>query len=452
MPGEKILVVDDCDTVREIVGDILSEAGFRPLLAPDGATGIEMAQSKIPDLVLVDFIMPKMNGLRFCQMFRNIENLKAVPVVLMSVKADSIGDKFMQVADVADTISKPFTSEALLAVVNHRLRGQTKERPVFAEGQETVMPSVPVISTEQESTEAIARVREKIIAAARKRMDEDDADDGVREKKEKVETLLGEALADVFIMGLTADFRKINPLAGVAAFAGSAEAVSTGDILQLISQSNRTGMLEISEEKKRAAVYMKEGRICFARLWGGSEEFLLGRYLLKDEIVSRDALERLTSQKGTKTLLGERLIKTGLITREELARVLEYQTTEIVYEILRWDGASYTFHPEILSPEAEASNYAISAGELLMEGYRRIDEWRLIEKKGIDDFSVVFVKTGLAADMSEGLSSQEALTLDFVDGSRSINDIIRMTKMASFDVCKILYQLLSMKIIKKVQE
>jgi len=452
MPGEKILVVDDCDTVREIVGDILSEAGFRPLLAPDGATGIEMAQSKTPDLVLVDFIMPKMNGLKFCQMFRNIENLKSIPIVLMSVKADSIGDKFMQVADVVDTISKPFTSEALLAVVDHRLRGRTKERPVFAEGQETVMPPVPVISTEQESREAIAQVRQKILDAARSRVERDDVDDGIRGRWEQVQALLGEVLGEGLIMGLTSDFRKINPLAGIAAFAGSAEAVSTGDILQLISQSNRTGMLEISENNKRAAVYMKEGRICFARLWGGSEEFLLGRYLLKDEIVSRDALERLTSQKGTKTLLGERLIKTGLITREELARVLEYQTTEIVYEILRWDSASYTFHPEILSPEAEASNYVISAGELLMEGYRRIDEWRLIEKKGVSDFSIVLSKTGLAADMSEGMSSQEALVLDFVDGSRSINDIIRMTKMASFDVCKILYQLLSMKIVRKVQE
>jgi DNA-binding response OmpR family regulator len=452
MPGEKILVVDDCDTVREIVGDILTEAGFRPLLAPDGATGIEMAQSKNPDLVLVDFIMPKMNGLRFCQMFRSIENLKAVPVVLMSVKADSIGDKFMQVADVADTISKPFTAEALLAVVNHRLRGQAKERPVFAEGQESAVPPVQVISSEEESKEAIAHVRDKILAAARSRMDRDDVDGSGKEKMELVETLLKEALGDSFIMGLTAEFRKINPLAGIAAFAGSAEAVSTGDILQLISQSNRTGMLEISEEKKRAAVYMKDGRICFARLWGGSEEFLLGRYLLKDEIVSRDALDRLTSQKGTKTLLGERLIKTGLITREELARVLEYQTTEIVYEVLRWDGAGYTFHPEILSPEAEASNYAISAGELLMEGYRRIDEWRLIEKKGIDDFSIVFSRTGLASDMSESMSSQEALVLDFVDGNRSISDIIQVTKMASFDVCKILYQLLSMKIVRRVQE
>lgn len=446
MPGEKILVVDDCETIREIVGDMLFDAGFKPLLAPDGETGIEMAQSKTPDLVLVDFIMPRMNGLRFCQIFRNIENLKEIPIILMSVKAESIGDKFMQLVNVADTISKPFTADALLAVVNHRLGGKPKKKPLIAAAQKTIQSPVTV-SKKEESMEAMKTIRSKITKSIVQKIKETESDT----LKDAIQSLCREAVTDGFLMNLSVDFRKVNPLSGIAAFAGSASAISSGDIIQLITQSNKTGMLDLSEENKRAAVYLKDGFVSFARLWGGSEEFLLGRYLLKEELVTKDTLERITSQKGIKTLLGERLIKTGLISREELTTVLEKQTTEIVYEILRWDNAMYTFHPDIISPAAEASKLKISADELLMEGFRRIDEWRLIEKK-ILDFNMVVTKTGMASEMSEGLSSQEALVLDFVDGNRTISDIIRTTKMASFDICKIIYQLISMKILIKVKE
>jgi DNA-binding response OmpR family regulator/flagellar hook-basal body complex protein FliE len=447
MPGEKILVIDDCETVREVVGDILAEAGFKPLLAADGATALEMAQTRQPDLVLVDFIMPKMNGLKFCQAFREIDNLRKVPLVLMSVKAESIGEKFMQVVDVSDAISKPFNADALLAVIHHRLRGAPKEKPFISAAAEPAAPPLE-FTPEDESKQAITEVREKISASMIAQAERLAGQEGLMEA---VTSLCREALSDTFIMGLSGSFRKVNPLAGIAAFAGSASAVTVGDIIQLISQSNRTGMLEISEEDKRAAVYFKEGRVSFARLWGGSEEFLLGRYLLREEMVNRETLDRVTGQRGTRMLLGERLIKTGLLTREDLTRVLEAQTTEIVYEIVRWDNASYTFHPEIVSAEAEASGLQISASELLMEGYRRIDEWRLIGK-AIKDFDIVLVRTGMASEVNEGLSEEEALVLDFIDGSRTIHDIILATKKASFDVCKVIYQLLSMKAVRKVRE
>ena len=445
MPGERILVVDDCETIREVVGDILSSAGFRPLLAEDGETGIKMAQADAPDLVLVDFIMPKMNGLRFCQVFRNIENLKSIPIILMSVKAESVGEKFIQLVDVVDTITKPFTPESLLAVVTHRVRGTQKEEPIFKAAVESLQ-EIP-ISPREESAEAIKTIRRKLCESLIAQL----KNNGKAGLERSIARLCDATFNEAFIKGLTHDYRKVNPLEGVAAFAGSAGAISIGDVLQVLSQSNRSGMVEVSDENKRAAIFFREGKISFARLWGGSEEFLLGRYLLKEELISKESLDRVTKQKNTKVLLGERLVKTGLISREELGKAMEEQTTEVIYEILRWNNAIYTFHPDVESPEAKTSILGLGAGELLMEGYRRVDEWRLIEKE-VQDFDIVVAKTGKAAEVSEGLSSPEALVLDFVDGNRSIKDIIRETKMASFDVSKIIYQLISMKIIKRLKD
>ncbi|MFH1438894.1 MAG: DUF4388 domain-containing protein, partial [Pseudomonadota bacterium] len=387
MSGERILVVDDCETIREVVGDILSGAGFRPLLAEDGETGITMAQADTPDLVLVDFIMPKMNGLRFCQVFRNIENLKSIPIILMSVKAESVGDKFMQLVDVVDTITKPFTPESLLAVVSHRIRGAPKEEQIFKAAPESFM-EIP-ISPREESAEAVKAIRTKLCEGLTARL----KNSGKAGLERSIMRLCDETFTEAFLKGLTHEFRKVNPLEGVAAFAGSANAISVGDVLQVLYQSNRSGMVEVSDENKRAAIFFRGGKISFARLWGGSEEFLLGRYLLKEELISREALDQVTKQKSAKVLLGERLVKTGLISREELGKALEEQTTEVIYEILRWDNSIYTFHPDVESPEAKTSILGLGAGELLMEGYRRVDEWRLIEKE-VQDFDIVVAKTG----------------------------------------------------------
>jgi hypothetical protein len=99
----------------------------------------------------------------------------------------------------------------------------------------------------------------------------------------------------------------------------------------------------------------------------------------------------------------------------------------------------------------EKLNINVPVGELLMEGLRRVDEWRLIESK-IPDFDIVFVRTpgGLdAVGQDTALSQEEARVLDFVNGTSTVREIIRETRLGSFDVCKILYQLLVIKAIRK---
>src|SRR6478609_6097014 len=100
---------------------MLTSAGFDVELAADGKEGLERAAARTPDLVLTDFVMPHMNGLRFIQSLRAIHNLASVPVVLMSAKADRIGESFVAQTGALDAITKPFSPEALLAVTTHAL-------------------------------------------------------------------------------------------------------------------------------------------------------------------------------------------------------------------------------------------------------------------------------------------------------------------------------------------
>jgi hypothetical protein len=85
-----------------------------------------------------------------------------------------------------------------------------------------------------------------------------------------------------------------------------------------------------------------------------------------------------------------------------------------------------------------------------MEGFRRVDEWHLIERE-INDFDMVFLRNEDAvAHMGRGRLTREELTiLELVNGKNTVKEIIRASKMGSFDVSKMLYRLLSIKLIRR---
>ncbi|MDQ3036194.1 MAG: response regulator, partial [Myxococcota bacterium] len=143
--SRRILVVDDSTTVRRVVERTLREAGFEVCLAADGREGLDVASAKVPDLVLVDFVMPHMNGFQLCQALRSIDNLARVPIVLMSAKADRIGDGFLAQTGAVDAITKPFSPEALLAVTTHAL------------ARAAALSTPPPIPTDFDQDERLAR-------------------------------------------------------------------------------------------------------------------------------------------------------------------------------------------------------------------------------------------------------------------------------------------------------
>ena len=121
MSGQTVLVIDDSPTILKVVQLVLTKAGFTVFTAADGDEGVEVAKKKKPDLILLDFVMPKMNGYQVCRALHEEEALSDVPVVLMSAKGDQVGERFVKVMGIVDYITKPFSPEAITGVVQHTI-------------------------------------------------------------------------------------------------------------------------------------------------------------------------------------------------------------------------------------------------------------------------------------------------------------------------------------------
>jgi signal transduction histidine kinase len=119
---KKILVIDDEEWLREMVHMALREQGFDVVEADNGAAGIEVARRELPDLILCDVNMEKVNGYLTLSALRNEPTTSAIPFILMTGLADNAGMRHGMELGADDYLPKPFAIEALYAAVDARLK------------------------------------------------------------------------------------------------------------------------------------------------------------------------------------------------------------------------------------------------------------------------------------------------------------------------------------------
>jgi len=124
----RILVIDDEEDYRIIIREVLSGDGYEVQLAADGEEGLALLKRQPCAAVLVDWMMPKMDGERFCRQMRALAELKDIPVVMLTVKQTSDEELEALHFGVDDFIVKPFKAPELLARVRAVLRRAENRR------------------------------------------------------------------------------------------------------------------------------------------------------------------------------------------------------------------------------------------------------------------------------------------------------------------------------------
>lgn len=116
----KILVIDDDQAVREVVNLLLSSEGYEVIESIDGLDGLTKARSQKPDLILLDIIMPRMNGYIFLSKLSEDDTIKKIPIILLTATSQMAGNISLKSHSV-DNIHKPFEPDDLLNKIKKKL-------------------------------------------------------------------------------------------------------------------------------------------------------------------------------------------------------------------------------------------------------------------------------------------------------------------------------------------
>src|SRR4051812_872394 len=371
MAGERVLVIDDSPTITKVVQLVLTKSGYEVQTAPDGEAGLATVRASRPDLILLDFVMPRMNGYQFCRELTADPKLRDIPVILMSAKGDQVGERFVKVMGIVDYITKPFSPEAITAVVQHTIEKYPRkatEQP----GEKTFDGKEPLPTLRQPAPSGGAMAPAGGAGAAR-----------------PGEPPAGQPAPSVDAM---ASAGETGP-----ALQGNLRAVPLAEVLGLLAAQRQWGLLSVTRNDGAGVdVCFKAGRVELALAHGIGEEFLLGRYLVEVSTMSRQDLDLFLDgrqpQSRTGKPIGHQLVKMNYVNDGEVKEALVRQTQERIFELLRWPSGKFTFTAtRELPPLALDAALALDVDGILMEGFRRVDEWHLIERE-IDDFDAVFLR------------------------------------------------------------
>ncbi len=118
----KILLIDDSRLIAPVAKMILTKRGHEVILAQDGLAGLEAAKSERPDMILLDLIMPVMDGYKVCENLKQEDSTKEIPVIMLTSKAEPADKVKGLEMGALDYVTKPFDEGELVARVNIHVR------------------------------------------------------------------------------------------------------------------------------------------------------------------------------------------------------------------------------------------------------------------------------------------------------------------------------------------
>ncbi|HOY68899.1 MAG TPA: response regulator [Candidatus Ozemobacteraceae bacterium] len=121
MDPRTILVADDEPHILRVVKDKLANAGFTVVTATNGEEALEAARREKPVLILLDVMMPKMNGFDVCRSLRAENGFAGVPILLLTARGQEVDRQMGLEAGASEYITKPFSPRELLATVQSHL-------------------------------------------------------------------------------------------------------------------------------------------------------------------------------------------------------------------------------------------------------------------------------------------------------------------------------------------
>ena len=230
---------------------------------------------------------------------------------------------------------------------------------------------------------------------------------------------------------------------------GNLRDISLEHIFEIINSGDKTGSLHIvrGEGDIEAFIYFRKGKIFGAV--SNYNRIPIGERLVKVGYISKEDLAgALAMQKSDKKArkLGQVLLQENLISEDMLKQIVREQIQATVFDVLSWTDGEFQFSTKL--PPIEDIGLLVNAKNVVLEGAQRIDEWKRLRKKIPSPNSVFIINDDAPRDKNITLSPIHWQLLRYVDGERSVDDLLMIEQLSEFQTCSILAELVSAGLIK----
>ncbi len=118
----RILIIEDDKDTNDVISAILSDAGFDTLSSLDGEDGLSKAKQESPDIIILDLMLPRINGLDVCRMLSSDEKTRTIPVIILTAKSELSTKLSSFVAGAKRFLTKPFEAQDLVNEIRRTIR------------------------------------------------------------------------------------------------------------------------------------------------------------------------------------------------------------------------------------------------------------------------------------------------------------------------------------------
>ncbi|MGB3536123.1 MAG: response regulator [Microcoleaceae cyanobacterium] len=164
MAGQKILVIDDSKVIRVRVREMLPPGNFDVLEAKDGKQGLDLIHQEKPSLIMLDFLLPKLSGWDVFQQIQANEELRKIPLVLMSGRKEEVTEKIPEPFKYFEFIEKPFEKQQLIGAIKSAFQKAKLPRPTAAPISNPSQPAPATSAVTASEVEALRKQMAKMQA------------------------------------------------------------------------------------------------------------------------------------------------------------------------------------------------------------------------------------------------------------------------------------------------
>ncbi|HVP62436.1 MAG TPA: response regulator [Myxococcaceae bacterium] len=412
-----VLVVDDDRNVQRMLADALTRQGFRVTVERDGEAALVAFERQPFDVVLLDVLLPALNGYEVARRIKSTPRGERTPVLMLSgiYKTKIHQAQAVERHGAAGFVEKPFKLTQLFGKLEGVLGDRFPQPP----------PALPTNGAPEPASEPLADPRAVAEASL-------------------VEFTAAESGAPEAPSGAAA-----SPAPGTPPIdRGDFQARAFPQLLADLHRRRATGGLLLRRDKVKKIVFLRAGAPESVKSNRLSE--CLGRVMVRERMISEaDCEESLRRMKAEGRQQGTVLIEMGCISPHNLRYALELQLRLKLLEVFGWTKGEFQFNAKA-QPPAETVRLQMSTAAIVYEGVKRsYDSARLSTALG--DIAGKYVHPAddplfAAQDMS--LGEEESGLLALMDGSRTVRELRRRGPLSPLDTDRFLYALLASQMVE----